>query len=50
MHFGYELRHHLRFQDKEVDRRDDSTSLALRWTVPEDSGGAEIIDYEAKEI
>ncbi len=33
-------------QDHDVTLVDDTTSLALRWTVPEDTGGSDIVDYE----
>ena len=33
-------------QDHDVTLVDDTTSLALRWTLPETNGGSDIVDYE----
>lgn len=33
-------------EDKQIQLRDPTTSLALRWLAPTSGGGSDVIDYE----
>jgi hypothetical protein len=38
--------HHPHHQDTDVELKDPTTSLALRWCAPTDNGGVDVVDYE----